>query len=176
MYELSEWQDSAVGAELDRELRGLLCLCFTEPEDHVFRVQRYFREMPAFRWLARTASGELVGHTALHCKELTTAGHRIAIGGVAEVCVRPAHRGQGLTKRMLHAVDGFLRDRGTPLAVLFGNPRIYQSSGYRIADNLFHRDPSCDRSRWLSGDGAMYKELVPDSWPSDPVYLDGPTF
>ncbi len=175
MYELSELQDSAVDAEMDRELRALLCLCFTEPEDHVFRERRFFREMPAFRWLVRDAAGELIAHAAVHCKEVTAGSTRIAIGGVAEVCVRTDHRRQGLTKRMLGVVDRFLIDRGTPLAVLFGNPQIYRSSGYRIADNLYHRDLGGDASRWIAGDG-MYKELVSGSWPRDPVYLDGPTF
>jgi len=173
VYALSELPEALVDAALDRELRALLCACFTEPEDHVFRERRYFREPPAHRWLLRDTEGELVAHTALHFKELTTGDHRVAIGGVAEVCVRAEHRRRGLAKRMLDAVDRLLIERGTPLAVLFGDPRIYRSSGYRTVDNLFYRDP--DRTRWLSGDG-MVKELAPGCWPRAPAYLDGPTF
>lgn len=176
MYELSYLADAAVDAALDHALRGLLTLCFTEPEDHVFRTQRFVREPAAHRWLVRDGAGGLVAQTALHDKLVTSGEARLAIGGVAEVCVAPDHRRRGLVTQMLAAIDGFLRERGIPLALLFGDPEVYRSSGYRPAGNLLHRDASGDPRSWMISDGGMYKELVPGSWPSAPVYLDGPTF
>lgn len=173
-YSLSYLPDSDVDEALDARLRVLLSTCFTGPEDHVFALRRYFHEMPRHRWLLHSAAGDLVGHCALHDKILRCGEREFACGGVAEVCVLPEHRLQGLLKRMMNAIDAFLRGREVPFAVLFGRERNYRSSGYKSIDNLWHRDPK-GGEEWLHGRNAMVLELS-GQWPAEPVYLPGPPF
>lgn len=166
--------DAAVDAALDRELRDLLTLCFTKPQDVVFRDRRYFREPPAHRWLCRDAAGRLIAHAAVHDKRVEAGGSAIRIGGIAEVCVHPDARGQGLVHVLLRAIHAWLVERGVAFAVLFGNPKVYASSGYLPVANV--RVRAADGGAWEPGVGAMARPLGQVPWPAGEVNLVGPRF
>lgn len=168
--------DSDVDAELDRELRGLLATCFTKPQDHVFRVRRYFREPPAHRWLLReSARGLLVGHVAAHEREIVVAGRAIAVGGLSEVCVHPDFQGHGHLRALVRAAHADLAARGRPFSLLFGEARYYASSGYREAKNLWFATPGGGADR--RAEGAKVAVLGAEAWPGvDPVLLRGGGF
>ena len=166
--------DAAVDAALDRELRGLLSTCFTKPQDVVFRERRHFKEPPAHRWLIRGPDGLLAAHVAVHEKMVEIGGRGRPIGGIAEVCVHPDQRGRGHVRAMLAEIHAWLAAREVPFAVLFGDPRIYTSSGYVAASNLFLRaDPP---GAWAPATGAMVKPLLAEPWPAGEVHLAGPAF
>lgn len=166
--------DAAVDAALDRELRDLLCACFTKPQDVVFRERRFFREPPQHRWLVRDGRGALVAHAAVHDKTASSAGATYRLGGVAEVCVHPEHRGHGLARGLLAEIHAWLAARQVPFAVLFGNPKVYTSSGYVVVGNLRVRSP--ETGAWESAQGAMVHMLGIHEWPAGPVDLVGPRF
>lgn len=166
--------DSAVGSALDRELRALLTVCFTKPQDAVFRDRRYFREPPQHRWLARDDRGMLVAHAAVHDKAVSSAGITYRIGGVAEVCVHPDHRGRGHVRGLLADIHAWLAAQQVPFAVLFGNPRVYASSGYAVVGNLRVRSP--ETATWEPAAGAMAHGLGALPWPACDVDLVGPRF
>ena len=163
--------EDAIDARLDCELRGLLCACFTKPEDAVFRHRRYFLEPPQHRWLVRDTDGQLVGHAVVHEKEIIADQERYNVGGVAEVCVHPDSRRQGLAKLMLAAAHEWMAARGFSFAILFGEQEIYGSSGYSLIHNLYH-----DGTAGLDRVDAMVRALSDTPWPASKVYLPGPKF
>lgn len=166
--------DAAVDAALDRELRALLSTCFTKPEDVVFRERRYFKEPPAHRWLLREEGGRLAAHVAVHEKMVEVAGRGWPIGGIAEVCVHPDQRGRGHVRALLAAIHPWLVARGIPFSVLFGDPRIYTSSGYAAVSNLFLRASAS--AAWAPAPGVMARPLLAEPWPAGEVRLAGPAF
>ena len=164
--------DESVDPELDEQLRNLLTTSYPEPDNAPFFERRYFREPYRHRWVIRDPDGALVAHSGAHEKTVQAGGARYAIGGIAEVCVHPAYRGRGYVHLMLGDVHRWLAERGFCFAVLFGDPRIYSSSGYLRVTNL-----SCgaDRQGAERAD-AMVRPLGDLAWPEGAVFLAGPTF
>jgi len=166
--------DSTVDVTLDQQLRDVLSTCFTKPGDTVFRDRRYWHEPPQHRWFIRAVTGEIIAHIAVHEKLVVFSGKEHRIGGVAEVCVRPEHRGHGYVKVLLAQAHDWLRAHGFAYAVLFGQPHVYSSSGYVVADNLVMDTPGTIRRQQAKG--AMVVPLGGLSWPATEVFLPGQIF
>jgi GNAT superfamily N-acetyltransferase len=166
--------DEEINDEEDRALRALLFSCFSF--NPVFLARRWFRQRPGHRWLMMDGVGEIVAHAAVHERLIGTAAGGLQIGGIAEVCVAPAHRGQGIARELLQTMEMFMQAREIPFAMLFGQPRVYASSGYvpieneLKTDNLLshHWNPFCGT--------AMIKPLTGQPWPHGLIDLCGPTF
>jgi GNAT superfamily N-acetyltransferase len=169
-------EDALVSATFDAELRALLSTCFLKPGDEVFRLRRYWREPPQYRWFIRGADGGLIAHTAAHDKTVGVAGECLRIGGIAEVCVHPAHRGCGLVRRILATAHDWLRGRDYPFAMLFGDPRVYASSGYAAVENVVCDEPDPAGTSGRHPVKAMVRPLGARPWPTAEVYLPGPKF
>ena len=166
--------DASITHDEDSQLRDLFFSSFTY--NPVFLARRYLKECPAHRWLVKSAGGEIVAHTAVHEKTIDTVDGNLLIGGVAEVCVAPSHRGLGLVKRMLQAVDEWLKARPIEFAMLFGDARIYASSGYFPLRNELRATNSLSR-HWNPFCGKpMFKCLSVRPWPTGLIDLRGPTF
>jgi hypothetical protein len=78
---------------------------------------------------------------------------------------------------MLRNVHGWLARRKFPFAMLFGNPRVYSSSGYVVIENtLRYWDP--EKKAWLEkqNESAMVKQLLDVEWPPGRIDLRGPLF
>ena len=170
-------EDAAVDAVLDRQLRALLTLCFTKPNDVVFRDRRYFHELPRWRWFMRNDSGELIAHIAVHDKRIGTSAGELRIAGIAEVCVHPQQRGHGLVRELLASAHPWLAAHDIPVAMLFGDKRHYTSSGYRNISNPI-RSRNSETGAWIvePSEWAMVKPLRNFDWPAGIVDLRGPTF
>jgi len=168
--------DSSVDASLDAELRALLTRCFTKPQDVVFKDQRYFCEPYKHRWVIRDARRCIIAHAGLHEKAVEADGQRFRIGGLAEVCVHPEYRGRGFVKAMVARIDEWLIRHRFDFAVLFGEPYIYQSSGYVEVNNLVHDEVTPSGKTYKAPEPAMVKELSGTPWPTSQVYLPGPKF
>jgi len=164
--------DSDVSDALDAELRGLLTTCFTKPEDEVFRERRYFVQPYPNRWVIRNADRSIAAHIGVHEKTVTSDGKPYRIGGIAEVCVHPDNRGLGYVRAMLLVIHAWMARHGFVFSVLFGDPRVYGSSGYVHVDNLVHGSAE---TGW-SPAGALVKPLTEIPWPVDTVQLPGPKF
>ena len=164
--------DSSVSNTLDEELRKLLSTCFTKPQDTVFKDQRYFCEPYEHRWVIRDDQNAIVAHIGVHEKSIEAGNAIFPTGGIAEVCVHPDCRGRGYVGTMLLHVHDWLTHRGTPFALLFGNPRVYGSSGYVQVQNLVHGGTA---DTWKPVVGMM-KELSDVPWPTGEVRLPGPKF
>ena len=170
-------EDVAVDAEVDRQLRQLLSTCFTKPEDIVFRDRRYFHLSPRWRWLVRGDGGELIAHVAVHDKVIGTIAGDVRIAGVAEVCVHPQHRGQGLVREVLATAHVWLAARDIPVALLFGDKKHYASSGYRnITNPLRCQNPETKEWSVKPSDWIMMKPLRVFDWPAGVIDLCGSGF
>ena len=168
--------EHAVDATLDEKLRALFSACFTGPHDGRFKTQRFFNEMPQHRWLVREP-GRVIAHVAIHDKTIGTQSGEFPIAGVSEVATHPDFRGKGLVRQLLAAAHGTLAARGVPFAVLFGNWKVYSSSGYfPVSNPLRYLDSA--RNEWLVNpiSGAMARQLGAAPWPAGEIDLRGPMF
>jgi GNAT superfamily N-acetyltransferase len=95
---------------------------------------------------------------------------------VAEVCVAPAHRGSGISKRLLQSIDQWLGSQVIDFAMLFGQPKLYKSSGYVLMRNRLQTENLLPW-RWNPFCGKpMIKTLSQRPWPLGAIDLRGPTF
>lgn len=167
--------DENVSATLDEQLRKLLVICF--PDEKIFATQRFLYEKPKYRWFVFNERSEPVAHTALHIKSIKTDVDEHAFGGIAEVCVHPDYRRRGLVHALMNKVDEFLKNEKIPFAILFGEGKIYHSSGYKeITNEIRHFDPKSNK--WIveiNKDG-KYKKLLDLNWPQGQIDLQGPMF
>lgn len=194
---ITQLRDEEVSESLDRELRDLLSICFTKPEDEVFRYRRYWKEPPAYRWIMRNAGGDLIAHAAAHDKVIIVGGREpgpeesnspageseeLRVAGMAEVAVHSAARGMGHVKELLGVAHPALQRIGFGFAILFGRPPVYRSSGYRIANNpIRYYDDKMSRWKIERFNGPeegcfMYRPLVLGEWPEGVVDIRGARF
>ena len=110
--------------------------------------------------------------TDSNVSEVLINGKPSAICGIAEVCVHPAHRNQGLVKHLLEKVQLDRINQGDVFSVLFGDEEVYGSSGYRCVDNLKALSPS---QEWLITGHTMVLSLN-KKWPTSEVNLVGIPF
>lgn len=164
--------DETVDEGLDQEIRTLLTTCFTKPQDVVFRERRYFREPYPHRWIIRNEQGVLVAHIGVHEKKAEADGVSYRVGGICEVCVHPDCRGKGYVRQMLEAIHTWLAAQGYAFTCLFGDPKVYSSSGYFAVSNLYNGGGEKD---WLPANG-MVNTLSDTPWPSGKVLMPGPGF
>jgi predicted N-acetyltransferase YhbS len=169
--------DQDVDTKIDQELRTLLSTCFTKTEDSVFKQQRYWQEAPAYHYFLWEADGRLIAHAAVHHKKLGSPTGDVTIGGVGDVCVHPACRGQGLVRALLLAVHEDLKHRGVPFAMLIGDAKVYGSSGYRSINNsLRYREFGSTTWATKPHPQAMVCALSGARWPEGVLDLRGPLF
>ncbi|SRR5581483_3076307 len=166
--------DAALSDSENARLRHFLFGCF--PYETAFLTRRYIKQAPAHRWLVLDEKGGIVGHAAVHEKTIGTQNGDLRIGGVAEVCVASPYRGKGVMKELLREIFEWLHGRDVPFAMLFGQPKVYASSGFQPIDNELAAENSLAR-HWNPFCGkAMIKPLAKTPWPRGKIELRGPTF
>lgn len=165
--------DASIDELGDLEIRKLLSLCFTKPEDGIFKERRYFRDPYPHRWVTRDDTGALVAHLGVHEREVEVDGNTIQIGGIADVCVHPDHRGKGYMRTMLSEAHAYLKEQGFLFSVLFGESELYQKVGYKGVDNLYYGSPE---TGWLVAEHGMVYELNNVPWPTEKVHIRGDKF
>jgi predicted N-acetyltransferase YhbS len=174
---LEQVREPDVSTALDRELRALISGAFNQPRDAFFKERRYAQEMPQQRYMLRSTGGQLVAHLAVHEKVLGVGGSEVPVGGMAEVCVHESARGRGCVRYLLDQAHGQLSLRGREFGFLFGDSRIYASSGYRpVSASIRHFDPASQRFEDAPNPFALVKPLGDRPWPEGAVDLRGPLF
>lgn len=157
--------DSAVDEALDRKLRTVLELCFGK----AFRDKRYCYEMPPHRWLVYDGD-KIAAHLAIHEKFFSIGETDESFIGVAEVCVAPPYRGQGLVRSMLKEAEAHFPD--VSFSVLLGERGIYGSSGYTPVKNVYFPYKNSDEPN----KDVLVKTLDGKPWPEGKVIIEGPPF
>lgn len=166
--------DKDVDGELNDKIIQILSMCF--PDQQIFTKQRYYKETPQYRWYVESDS-IIVAHIAMHKKKITINSDEILIGGIAEVCVHPNYRGKGLAKELLRASEIFMTENWYKFSVLFGDPNVYGSSGYKQIDNRIKYIDHIS-GKWITeiNSDIMIKKISDTEWPDGLVNLNGPTF
>lgn len=166
--------DKDVNEELNEKLIQILSVCF--PDQPLFKKQRYYKEMPQYRWYFEF-EGEIVAHVALHDKKIGTEIGLVPVGGIAEVCVHPAHRGKGLAKQLLEKANEYSVNLGHKFSMLYGEKNIYSSSGYKTIHNkIKFLDHVTKEWKIEDAKDAMVKEFSDLEWPKGLIDINGPTF
>jgi predicted acetyltransferase len=167
-------EDKKIDELLDQKLRNLLAVCFTR--DPKFKKQRYNHELPQHRWYMKNGE-QVIANVALHAKTISTVEGEIKIGGIAEVAVHPDYRGRGYVKIMLRQIHDWLKQSNYPFAMLFGDYKVYSSSGYVNIDNeLKYFDTEQKQWRVKKIQSAMICPLAEKKWPEGLINLNGPMF
>ncbi len=166
--------DASLTEEEDAGLRRLLFACF--PHEPHFLKRRYLKESPPHRWIVWNPEGEIVAQSAVHDKILGSESGDIRIGGIAEVCVSAGYRGRGLVKEMLKAIHAWLPANGIAFAALFGNPKIYASSGYSVIRNELVCENALARQLNPFSGKPMMRRLTERPWPQGRIDLRGPAW
>ena len=112
----------------------------------------------------------------MHEKIIKSGGKEYRIGAIAEVCVHPRFRKRGFVKKTLAAIHEWLARGGFPFAVLFGDPKVYTSSGYLKANNVFHDAKKDSGEKYQKKVTVLYRKLSDTPWPHGEAYLPGPEF
>ncbi len=158
--------DKDLDSQAEMALRELLVSCF--PHETKFRKQRYNNEIPLHRWFVY-ADGEPVAHLATHEKQFVFEGQSYTFCGIAEVCVREDHRGQGLVGMLLQQAE--LRHASFHFSILLGDTEVYERYGYTKVSNVYFLSHSPKPNP-----DAMIKCLRAENWPTGDVFIDGPRF
>jgi hypothetical protein len=167
--------DAEITDAEDGDLRRLLSTNF--PWEAGLVTRRFVHEMPGHRWLVRASSGELVAHVAVHDKLIAVGGRELRIAGVAEVCVASPYRGRGIVPRMLVEAHAWMEREAIPFSMLFGNPRVYGSSGYMAIESPLIVDETFIQ-QWnpFKGKPMIRPIAATEPWPAGVVDLRGPSF
>jgi predicted N-acetyltransferase YhbS len=169
-------RDEDIDADLDLQLRSLLRECFPHEARHL-ETKRYFHECPQNRWLAFAPNGALAAHVAAHEKVIGAETEDLKIIGVAEVSVAPQFRGKKLVKSLLRQAQDWGKGHGFSFAVLFGDQRIYSSSGYTNVLNPINTiDVETGKNLLEVRRFLMVRPLDDSVWPEGEIDLRGPTF
>jgi len=168
--------DDTVDDALDAEIRTLLTTCFTKPQDVVFKDHRYFKEPYQHRWVIKNEKGALVAQAGVHDKQIQADGTTYRIAGIGDVCVHPAYRGRGYVRMMLKCIHDWAPRQGFDFAVLFGDPKVYGSSGYVHISNLFRDAEQPGGGTCRKQISAMVRQLSGTPWPGGEVFLPGKSF
>ncbi|MDB1123592.1 GNAT family N-acetyltransferase [Vibrio algarum] len=136
----------------------------------IFSQQRFFKEKPKHRFYMIDDADNIVAHVAVHEKQVTVENKDYSIAGIAEVCVLPTHRKQGLVNKILSRIHQQLTDNKTDFSILFGDHCIYNSSGYQDVANL---------TMYFDGQWKTVKAMarsINTEWPTEEVRLTGLPF
>ena len=168
--------DATVDVALDEKIRALLTTCFVGPNNEVFKDRRYYKEPYPHRWVIKNQQGAFIAHVGVHDKIVQADGKTYRIAGICEVCVHPDHRGHGYVKAMLECIHKWLVPQGFDFSVLFGDSKVYGSSGYVNITNLYQDVIGEDGQKHRKQLLPMVKALTAKSWPTTEVFLPGLTF
>lgn len=161
--------DKDVTPLIDTQLRYILSTCFAKDKE-IFSQQRFFLEMPQHRYFVLDNSDNIIAHIAVHDKTVVVDNVELPAAGIAEVCVLPRHRKQGLVHEMLVHIHKQLETKGTRFSILFGDYCVYKSNGYQDVSNL---------TMFLDGQWKPVKAMafgIKFQWPTEAVKLKGAPF
>jgi predicted acetyltransferase len=145
---LIDLPDDQVDEKLDKEIMKHLQICF----ENDFLTQRFWREPPKHRFFLRdpNANNKLIGHCAIHMKDLTVIDsfqhsfsqsgvYHLKTAGLCEVSINPDYRKRGFVKLLLDYLETWLIVHASEFPfdfiTLFGNFEYYSSSGFKGVPN-----------------------------------------
>jgi GNAT superfamily N-acetyltransferase len=168
--------ESEISAELDREIRSLLCECFPADAGEFSQQRAWHNSLPAYSVIARD-DGNLVGQIGIVQREVRVGGCLLLVAGVQNFCVRKSHRGMGLSRDLMRIAMAEAAAREIPFGMLFCLPeleKIYVPMGWTTnAAVVEMRDEHGSRTPLPDKNITMIADLTPQRFPDGPIDLMG---
>jgi len=126
---------------LSRQIIALQRVAF--PNEEQFKGKRWAFTVPLAedRWFQAWEGDELAGSVWLHHRTILTADGPRKVGGIANVCSSPAHRGAGAAKACMRAAGDYMAGNdGIDFGLLFCGHvvvKFYASLGWHVTDNRY---------------------------------------
>lgn len=98
----------------------------------------YLHQIPCYRIIAAN-KGVIYGHAALHFRSVLLDRMKYEIVGIGDLCVDPAHRGQGISRQLMEAIFDFVSS-GTPyrwIMCFTSEPEYYSKLGFQPLHGFF---------------------------------------
>jgi predicted acetyltransferase len=119
---------------------------------------------------------QVFGHLGLYTREVEIGNEALKIGMPGGIAIAPDRRRRGHGPVLVQYAHEYLKERRIPFSVLFAyEPRIYESSGYKLMQNATHFIEPDGTPRTLVYRGGMYAELSQRRWPNQLLDLRGRT-
>jgi predicted acetyltransferase len=119
---------------------------------------------------------QVIGHLGLYTREVEIGNETLEIGILGGIVVAPDRRRSGHSRVLVRRAHEHLKERRIPFSILFAyEPRIYESSGYKLMQNATHFVEPDGMPRTLVYRGSMYAELSQRRWPNQLLDLRGRT-
>jgi GNAT superfamily N-acetyltransferase len=130
MTELIDILESRISGDQHRQISAIRNASFPE-----FRTDRsYHKQLPHFRILALD-KGWIQGHMGIDHRIICVGEEPISIFGVIDLCVDPAHRGNGIGKSLLVRAIQLARDANIDFMFLIADDhRLYGECGFSAID------------------------------------------
>ncbi|MCR9273093.1 MULTISPECIES: GNAT family N-acetyltransferase [Mameliella] len=167
--------EHALTGEDEAQIAALLRASF--PTD--FGGRSFYQQRPHLRVVWR--DGMILGHVALFYRAIRVDGQLIDVIGLGDVATAPQARGRGIATALLDRALAIGKGSNAQFALLFGERRLYDRAGFRLAANTYIR---IDMTGARTGDVARVQSrflrvlpLTGAAW-SDRAELDllGPLF
>jgi GNAT superfamily N-acetyltransferase len=173
---ISRVAEAEIPADLTRQLRALLRMCFPGYPD-----RSYFKLPPHFRYLA-VAGGELAGQVGVELRVIRVGSDVLRTFGVVDLCVRASERSRGLAGRLLAEVTQLASSCGMDFIILFADDdRLYTRNGWARAANpctwmKIHEHATLGLATAEDTGALMVKKIGQRPWPEGEVDLLGHLF
>jgi predicted N-acetyltransferase YhbS len=174
MIELIRTGHVAASDEFAGDVRALLNNAF--PDGAPDELDNYYARhgIPTATLLLGEGS-RVIGHLAIYERQIGIGDETLQAGLLGEIAVAADRRRAGLARRLVRHAHEHLRARSIAFSILFAyEPRVYESSGYRLMPNQMHFLDTDGRWKTFVYRGSMYAELLGRPWPDRPVDLRGP--
>lgn len=133
------------------------------------------------QWLGARLDGALIGSVRLLFRTIVTDGGELVVGGIANVCSHPDHRGEGAAKACMRAAEQVIATEADFGLLMTGGGvwKFYQSLGWQVVDNhMIHRQTDGKDAPGHNGSDD-YNMICPGrltlaDWPAGEININGP--
>jgi predicted N-acetyltransferase YhbS len=168
--------ESRLSAVLDARIKSTLVACFPKDAAVFSRTRAWHGSAPAFSAIA-AAGALVVGHVGVVERTIRVGDTPLRVGGVQNVAVLPASRGQGLMRRMLEASMEEARRRGYDAGLLFTGPELLAAYGrcgwIGLGERPVVRVDESGQELRFTATSTMWIPLARDNFPAGLVHLNG---
>lgn len=119
-------------------------------------------------------SEDVIGHLATYQREVQIGDETLEVGMIGGVAIASDYRRRGHSRALIGQAHAYLMKASIPFSILFAyEPRVYQSSGYKLMQNETHFLDMDGAWRTFVFRGSMYAELSGRHWPNRSLDLRG---
>lgn len=161
-----------------KQVAELLAGCFP----HYPTGKTFFRQIPHFHLLVRSAQQELWGQLSVEYRQINNQGQIMQVFGIADLCVLPQQRNKGIASKLIAHLEALAINNGVEAIITFaGKQKVYLKNGFVAAENeckwlFIQGDESMGVLKRRIPGGLMVKMLNEKSWQGERLDLLGHIF